>query len=171
MALDDGDQTRTFTHMGGEGAPFVGLAPFTDTQHMFANMGDGTYQHSGILAIRQAVAAKARITYKILFNDAVAMTGGQPAEGAPTVPRIAAQVAAEGVEAHRHRRRRGRPPAAAIRSAAGRDAPHARRTGRGAARAARLRGRLGADLRPGLRHREAPPPQARHDGAADAAAS
>jgi indolepyruvate ferredoxin oxidoreductase len=97
MALDDGDQTRTFTHMGGEGAPFVGMAPFTDTEHMFANIGDGTYTHSGIMAIRQAVAAKARITYKILFNDAVAMTGGQPAEGGFPVTAIAAQVAAEGI--------------------------------------------------------------------------
>jgi indolepyruvate ferredoxin oxidoreductase len=97
MALDDGDQTRTFTHMGGEGAPFVGMAPFTDTPHMFANMGDGTYTHSGIMAIRQAVAAKTRITYKLLVNDAVAMTGGQPAEGGYTVPQYAAQLAAEGV--------------------------------------------------------------------------
>ncbi|MFL5251377.1 MAG: indolepyruvate ferredoxin oxidoreductase family protein [Rhodopila sp.] len=98
MAMDDGPQTRTFTHMGGEGAPFVGLASFTEVKHMFANLGDGTYQHSGSLAIRQAVAANARITYKLLFNDAVAMTGGQPAEGTPTVPRIAAQLAAEGVK-------------------------------------------------------------------------
>ena len=97
MALDHGDATRTFTHMGGEGVTWVGLAPFTDTPHVFANLGDGTYTHSGILAIRQAVAAKARITYKILFNDAVAMTGGQPAEGGFTVPEIAAQVQAEGV--------------------------------------------------------------------------
>ena len=97
MALDDGDQTRTFTHMGGEGAPFVGMAPFTDVAHVFANIGDGTYTHSGIMAIRQAVAARARITYKILFNDAVAMTGGQPAEGNFPVTAIAAQVAAEGV--------------------------------------------------------------------------
>jgi indolepyruvate ferredoxin oxidoreductase len=73
------------------------MAPFTDTQHMFANIGDGTYTHSGIMAIRQAVAAKARITYKILFNDAVAMTGGQPAEGGFPVTAIAAQVAAEGI--------------------------------------------------------------------------
>ena len=98
MALNESDQTRTFIHMGAEGVPFVGLAPFTETPHTFANLGDGTYQHSGILAIRQALAAKARITYKLLFNDAVAMTGGQPAEGAPTVPRIAAQLAAEGVQ-------------------------------------------------------------------------
>jgi indolepyruvate ferredoxin oxidoreductase len=97
MALDDGDQTRTFTHMGGEGVPFVGLSSFTEVKHMFANLGDGTYQHSGIMAIRQAVASKTRITYKLLFNDAVAMTGGQPAEGAPTVPMLAAQIAAEGV--------------------------------------------------------------------------
>jgi len=98
LALAEGDYTRTFTHMGGEGAPWVGLAPFTDTKHVFVNMGDGTYQHSGLLAIRQAVAARANVTFKILFNDAVAMTGGQPAEGAPNVPQIAAQVAAEGVK-------------------------------------------------------------------------
>jgi indolepyruvate ferredoxin oxidoreductase len=98
MAMDDGPGTRTFTHMGGEGAPFVGLSSFTEMKHIFANLGDGTYQHSGSLAIRQAVAAKTRITYKLLFNDAVAMTGGQPAEGGPTVPHIAAQLAAEGVQ-------------------------------------------------------------------------
>ena len=97
MALDDGDQTRTFTQMGGEGVPFVGMAPFTDIQHVFANMGDGTYTHSGIMAIRQAVASKTRITYKLLVNDAVAMTGGQPAEGGFTVTQYAAQIAAEGV--------------------------------------------------------------------------
>ncbi|MGD0103317.1 MAG: indolepyruvate ferredoxin oxidoreductase family protein [Rhodopila sp.] len=98
MAMDDGPATRTFAQMGGEGAPFVGLSSFTDVKHFFANIGDGTYQHSGSLAIRQAVAAKTRMTYKLLFNDAVAMTGGQPAEGAPTVPAIAAQLAAEGVK-------------------------------------------------------------------------
>ena len=97
MALDESDQTRTFTHMGGEGAPFVGMAPFTDTPHVFANMGDGTYTHSGIMAIRQAVAAGTRITYKLLVNDAVAMTGGQPAEGNYSVAQYAAQIAAEGV--------------------------------------------------------------------------
>jgi indolepyruvate ferredoxin oxidoreductase len=97
MAQDDSDQTRTFTHMGGEGAPFVGLSSFTEMKHMFANLGDGTYMHSGLLAIRQAAAAKTRMTYKLLFNDAVAMTGGQPAEGSPTVPKLAAQIAAEGI--------------------------------------------------------------------------
>ena len=97
MALDESDQTRTFTQMGGEGAPFVGMAPFTDTPHVFANMGDGTYTHSGIMAIRQAVAAGTRITYKLLVNDAVAMTGGQPAEGNFSVAQYAAQIAAEGV--------------------------------------------------------------------------
>jgi indolepyruvate ferredoxin oxidoreductase len=97
MALDESDQTRTFTQMGGEGAPFVGMAAFTDTPHLFANMGDGTYTHSGIMAIRQAVAAGTRMTYKLLVNDAVAMTGGQPAEGNFSVAQYAAQVAAEGV--------------------------------------------------------------------------
>jgi indolepyruvate ferredoxin oxidoreductase len=98
LALDGDDQTRTFTHMGGEGVTWVGMEPYTDMTHAFANLGDGTYTHSGILAIRQAIAAKARITYKILYNDAVAMTGGQPAEGAFSVAAIAAQVAAEGVQ-------------------------------------------------------------------------
>ncbi len=89
--------TQTFSQMGGEGAAWVGQAPFTKTSHVFANLGDGTYQHSGLLAIRQAVAAKAPITYKILYNDAVAMTGGQPVEGALTVPMIARQLLAENV--------------------------------------------------------------------------
>ena len=89
--------TSTFTHMGGEGVPWVGQAPFTNTRHVFANLGDGTYFHSGILAIRAAIAAKVNITYKILYNDAVAMTGGQPHDGMVSPLQIARQVAAEGV--------------------------------------------------------------------------
>ncbi|BAI72396.1 indolepyruvate ferredoxin oxidoreductase, alpha subunit [Azospirillum sp. B510] len=90
--------TDTFTQMGGEGVPWVGQAPFTEEKHIFANLGDGTYFHSGVLAIRQAIAAKVNITYKILFNDAVAMTGGQPFDGTLTVQSIAHVLRAEGVQ-------------------------------------------------------------------------
>ena len=89
--------TDTFTQMGAEGVTWVGQAPFTDENHVFVNIGDGTYFHSGILAIRQAVASGANITYKLLFNDAVAMTGGQPLDGPMTVPLISNQLYGEGV--------------------------------------------------------------------------
>ncbi|MFL9873658.1 indolepyruvate ferredoxin oxidoreductase family protein [Paraburkholderia megapolitana] len=88
--------TTTFSQMGGEGVAWTGQAPFTNDKHVFANLGDGTYFHSGLLAIRAAIASKANITYKILYNDAVAMTGGQPVDGTLTVPQITLQLAAEG---------------------------------------------------------------------------
>ncbi|RMX18809.1 indolepyruvate ferredoxin oxidoreductase family protein [Vandammella animalimorsus] len=95
QAMDRG--TTGYTQMGAEGMSWVGEAPFSKRQHMFQNLGDGTYFHSGLLAIRAAVAAKTNITYKILFNDAVAMTGGQRHDGLLDVPTIAHQVRAEGV--------------------------------------------------------------------------
>ncbi len=89
-------RTATITHMGGEGANWIGQAPFTEEPHVFQNLGDGTYTHSGLLALRASAAAGVNVTYKILYNDAVAMTGGQPAESGFTVSQIAHQVAAEG---------------------------------------------------------------------------
>ena len=90
--------TELFTQMGGEGASWIGQSPFTKVDHVFQNIGDGTYFHSGILAIRAAIAAQVNITYKILFNDAVAMTGGQPVDGTLTVPQLVAQLQGEGIK-------------------------------------------------------------------------
>ncbi len=89
-------KTLGYTQMGGEGANWIGEAPFSNRGHVFQNLGDGTYNHSGYLAIRAAIASGVTMTYKILFNDAVAMTGGQANDGGLAVPQIAAQVAAEG---------------------------------------------------------------------------
>ena len=97
LAVSMNRNVETFTQMGGEGANWIGLAPFTDEKHIFVHMGDGTYFHSGLLAIRAAVAAKVTATYKILYNDAVAMTGGQRHDGEVSVPAIVAQLQAEGL--------------------------------------------------------------------------
>jgi len=91
-------ETATYTQMGAEGASWIGQAPFSTRKHVFQNIGDGTYFHSGLLPIRAAVAAGTDITFKILYNDAVAMTGGQPMDGPLTVPMITQQVHAEGVK-------------------------------------------------------------------------
>jgi len=97
MAIWMDRNTGTYSQMGAEGVTWLGQEPFTDENHIFANLGDGTYYHSGLLAIRAAVAAKSNITYKILFNDAVAMTGGQPHDGPLSPWQISQQVHAEGV--------------------------------------------------------------------------
>ncbi|MBK4217204.1 indolepyruvate ferredoxin oxidoreductase family protein [Paracoccus caeni] len=93
-----GRETSGYTHMGAEGVNWVGEAPFSKRPHVFQNLGDGTYNHSGSLAIRAAIAAGTNITYKILFNDAVAMTGGQPNEGGLTAQQIARELVAMGVK-------------------------------------------------------------------------
>jgi indolepyruvate ferredoxin oxidoreductase len=97
MASFSDPKTDLTSHMGGEGLSWAGASPFTGEDHVFVNLGDGTYNHSGSLAIRGSIALGSHITYKLLFNDAVAMTGGQAAESGFTVPQITRQLAAEGV--------------------------------------------------------------------------
>ncbi|MFM7849228.1 MAG: indolepyruvate ferredoxin oxidoreductase family protein [Rubrivivax sp.] len=98
MAVWMDRSTVTFSQMGGEGVSWVGQAPFSKDAHIFANLGDGTYYHSGMLAVRQSIAAQVNVTYKILFNDAVAMTGGQPVDGTLKVPEMTRELDAEGAK-------------------------------------------------------------------------
>ena len=150
-----------FTQMGGEGANWIGEAPFSKRPHVFQNLGDGTYNHSGYMAIRAAIASGVNITYKILFNDAVAMTGGQPNDGGLTVPQIARQVAAEGAkrvvvvtdEPDKYRTATDMAARASPSIIATSSTPCRREL-------ADDPRRHGADLRPDLRGREAPAPQA-----------
>ena len=90
--------TVGYTHMGGEGANWIGESQFSNREHIFQNIGDGTYNHSGLQAIRASVAAKINITYKILFNDAVAMTGGQKNDGSLDPLKIIRELNAFGVK-------------------------------------------------------------------------
>ena len=152
--------TEGFTQMGGEGTNWIGEAPFSKTQHVFQNLGDGTYIHSGSLAIRAARAAGVNMTFKILYNDAVAMTGGQSLDGGMTVPMIVSQVLAEGIEKvvvvtdepHKY-------PSGVIPQ--GVPVYHRRDLQSVQKELREVAGRVRAGLRPDLRGREAPPPQAR----------
>jgi len=155
-------KTLGFTQMGGEGANWIGEAPFSNRDHVFQNLGDGTYNHSGYLAIRAAIASGVKMTYKILYNDAVAMTGGQQHDG--DADRAADRAPGRGRRrnARRRRHRRAVEICGGHRLAA---RPHRASPRRARCRAARPvhgRWRQRSHLRPDLRRREAPAPQARH---------
>ncbi|MFC5085804.1 indolepyruvate ferredoxin oxidoreductase family protein [Microvirga arabica] len=151
--------TEGFTQMGGEGANWIGEAPFSKRGHVFQNLGDGTYNHSGVLALRWSIHTKTNVTYKILFNDAVAMTGGQKHEGGLTVDMIARQVREEGVERIALVTRRAAQVPEGDPLAGWHDDPSPQRA-RGRAAPARGSARcVGDDLRPDLRVGKAPPPQ------------
>ena len=163
MALWMDRNTETFTHMGGEGVPWVGVAPFTNEEHVFANLGDGTYFHSGSLAIRQAIASKANITYKILYNDATAMTGGQHVDGELSPQQITFQLHSEGIrDIYLVSENPDAYPASDI--APGTKTAHRDELDAVHEDAAPGEGRLGHRVRADLRRRKAPPPQAGNAG-------
>ena len=155
--------TDGFTQMGGEGANWIGEAAFSKRGHIFQNLGDGTWNHSGVLALRFALASKVNITYKLLFNDAVAMTGGQRHEGGLTVDALARQVAAEGVTRIALVSDDPDKYPSGTHWPAGMTFHHRDELDDRAARSRRDPGRHGDRLRPDLRRREAPPPQAGRD--------
>ena len=154
--------TLGYTQMGGEGANWVGEAPFSNRNHVFQNLGDGTYNHSGYMAIRAAIATNTNVTYKILFNDAVAMTGGQANDGGLTVPQVARQVAAEGAKRVVVVTDEPEKYASDIVWPSGLSIHHRDDLDRGAEGTGRHSRRDGNDLRPDLRGRKTPPPQAPH---------